>query len=89
MKKKTLDKQRQHVILLMEVMMTKVFKACFALAVFILSYFFGYATIAMVHTNFLQPGQPEQTLSSEELTRAFESERQDATPWETCEQEVE
>jgi hypothetical protein len=89
MKKKTLDKQRHHVILLMEVMMTKVFKACFALAVFILSYFFGYATVAMVHTNFLQPGQPEQTVSFEELAKAFDEERESATPWETCEQEAE
>jgi len=88
MKKKTLDKQRQHVILLMEVMMTKVFKACFTFAIFIGFYFFGYATVAMVHTHFLQPGQPEQTVSFEELIKAFESERQDATPWETCEQEA-
>ena len=89
MKKKTLDKQRQHVILLMEVMMTKVFKACFTFAIFIGFYFFGYATVAMVHTHFLQPDVPEQTVNFEELAKAFDEQREAATPLETCEQEVE
>tara|TARA_R100000234_G_scaffold45569_1_gene27257 strand:- start:777 stop:998 length:222 start_codon:yes stop_codon:yes gene_type:complete len=73
----------------MEVMMTKVFKLCFTLAVFIGFYFFGYVTTALVHTHFFQPDVPEQTVSFEELAKAFESERQEATPWETCEQEAE
>ena len=69
--------------------MTKVFKACFTFAIFIGFYFFGYTTVAMVHTHFLQSDQPEQTVSIEELVRAFDEQREDATPWETCEQEAE
>ena len=68
--------------------MTKVFKVCFTLAVFIGFYFFGYVTTAVVHTHFFQPDVPEQTVSFKELARAFESEHQEATPWETCEQEA-
>tara|TARA_R100001510_G_C7635074_1_gene193377 strand:+ start:980 stop:1240 length:261 start_codon:yes stop_codon:yes gene_type:complete len=85
MKKKTLDKQYQHVILLMEVMMTKVFKVCFTLAIVVGFYFFGYATTAIVHEHFLLSDVPEQTVSFEELTKAFESERQDDIQSEICE----
>jgi Ca2+/H+ antiporter len=73
----------------MEVMMTKVFKVCFTLAVFIGFYFFGYVTTAVVHTHFFQPEFPEQTLSIEEMAAAFAEHHADATFWETCEQEVE
>jgi len=69
--------------------MTKVFKACFTFAIFIGFYFFGYATVAMVHTHFLQPDIPEQTVNFEELAKAFDEQREAATPLETCEQEVE
>ena len=69
--------------------MTKVFKACFTFAIFIGFYFFGYTTVAMVHTHFLQPDVPEQTVSFKELSKAFDEQRESATPLETCEQEVE
>ena len=68
--------------------MTKVFKVCFTLAIVVGFYFFGYATTAIVHKHLLQPDLPKQTVSFEELTKAFESERQGPTPWETCEQEA-
>ena len=61
--------------------MTKVFKACFTFAIFIGFYFFGYATVAI-----MQPEQPEQSVSIEELVRAFDEQHEGATPWETCEQ---
>jgi len=69
--------------------MTKVFKACFTLAIVVGFYCFGYTTTALVHTYFFQPDVPEQTVSFEELAKAFESERQEVTSWETCEQEAE
>ena len=72
----------------MEVMMTKVFKICFALAVFIAFYFIGYAATAVVHTHLFEPELPEQTLSIDELAAAFAERHPDATPWETCEQEA-
>ena len=68
--------------------MTKVFKACFTFAIFIGFYFFGYATVAIMHTHFLQPDQPEQSVSIEELVKAFDEQHEGATPWETCEQEA-
>ena len=68
--------------------MTKVFKVCFTLAVFIGFYFFGYVTTAVVHTHFFQPELPEQTLSIEEMAAAFAEHHADATFWETCEQEA-
>ena len=65
--------------------MTKVFKVCFTLAVFIGFYFFGYVTTAVVHTHFFQPDVPEQNVSFEELAKAFESEHQDDMQSEICE----
>ena len=69
--------------------MTKVFKACFTFAVFIGFYFLGYATTAVVHTHFLKPTMPEQTLSIQELSTAFAEQHSNAASWETCEQEAE
>ncbi len=68
--------------------MTNVLKACFALAVFIGFYFLGYVTMLLVHTHFVRPDLPEQTLSIEELSAAFAEQHPGATPWETCEQEA-
>ena len=65
--------------------MTKVFKVCFTLAIVVGFYFFGYATTAIVHEHFLLSDVPEQTVSFEELTKAFESERQDDIQSEICE----
>jgi len=74
---------------MMEVMMSKVFKICFGLAMFVVFYFIGWVATATIHSYFAPADVPEQTLSIEELASAFEQQHENATPWETCEQEVE
>jgi len=69
--------------------MSKVFKVCFGLAIFVVSYFIGWVTTATIHSHFAVADVPEQTLSIEELASAFEQQRESAASWETCEQEVE
>ena len=69
--------------------MSKVFKICFGLAIFVVFYFIGWMETATIHSYFAPADVPEQTLSIEELAFAFEQQHENATPWETCEQEVE
>mgnify|MGYP003632276236 CR=1 FL=1 len=65
--------------------MTKMFKACFALTVLVVSYFVGYAGITTIHTQFFQPPPPaEQSFSMEELAEALNAERAATSHGETC-----
>jgi hypothetical protein len=43
----------------------------------------------IIYTEFFQEPAPTQTITIEELVRAYEAEFPHATPWETCEQEAE
>ena len=68
--------------------MSRLFKVCFALAVVLVFYFVGYAGAGIIHTQFFQAQPTTQTITVEELVEAYAAEYPDATPWETCEQEV-
>lgn len=67
--------------------MSKLFKACFGLAIFIAFYIFGYSGTALIHGTFFQP-QPTQEIDIGVLVELYSQRHPDATPWETCEQEV-
>jgi hypothetical protein len=71
----------------MEVMMSRLFKVCFALAVFVVFYFVGYAGAGIIHSSLAQP-EPVSQDSLELLANWHSQQFPDATPWETCEQEV-
>jgi len=75
------------VILSMEVMMSRLFKLCFALAVFMFFYVVGYAGMATIHNAFVQP-EPVANTSLDMLSKWHSEQYPDATPWETCEQEA-
>ena len=67
--------------------MSRLFKMCFGLAVFIFFYVVGYAGMLMIHGMFMQP-EPSPDTSLEALSRWHSQQYPDATPWETCEQEA-
>ena len=70
-------------------MMSKLFKACFGLAIFITFYFFGYVGTALIHGSLFTPAEPEEEVASlETLAELYSQRHPNATPWETCEQEV-
>jgi hypothetical protein len=71
-----------------EVIMSRLFKVCFALAVVVVFYFVGYVGTRIIHAQFFQPTPTTQTITIEELVEAYKAEYPDATPWETCEQEA-
>jgi len=50
-------------------------------------YIFGYSGTALVHGTFFQP-QPTQEIGIAGLAEFYAQQHPDATPWETCEQEV-
>jgi len=67
--------------------MSKLFKACFGLVIFMAFYIFGYSGTALIHGTFFQP-QPTQKVDIGVLAELYSQRHPDATPWETCEQEV-
>jgi hypothetical protein len=67
--------------------MSKLFKACFGLVIFMAFYIFGYSGTALIHGTFFQP-QPTQEIDIAGLAEFYAQQHPDATPWETCEQEV-
>jgi len=67
--------------------MSKLFKACFGLVIFMAFYIFGYSGTALIHGTFLQP-QPIQEIDIGVLAELYSQRHPDATPWETCEQEI-
>ena len=68
--------------------MSRLFKVCFALAMFVVFYFIGYAGAGLIHSSVAQ-SEPVSENSLELLTNWYSQQFSDATPWETCEQEVE
>jgi hypothetical protein len=70
-------------------MMTRLFKVCFALTIFITFYFFGYVGAALIHGLLRTPEEPvEEVAGLETLAELYSQRHPYATPWETCEQEV-
>jgi len=67
--------------------MSKLFKACFGTVIFIAFYIFGYSGTALIHGTFFQP-QPTQEIDIGVLAELYSQRHPDATPWETCEQEI-
>lgn len=68
--------------------MSKLFKLCFMFVFFMIFYVVGYAGMAILHSVFSQPETVSET-SLEMLSKWHSEQYQDATPWETCEQEAE
>jgi hypothetical protein len=69
--------------------MDKLFNALAGAAILVASYYVGYSITMIIYTEFFQEPAPTQTITIEELVRAYETEFPDTTPWETCEQEAE
>ena len=69
--------------------MDKLFNVLAIATILVAFYFVGYSITMIIYTEFFQEPAPTQTITIEELVRAYETEFPGATPWETCEQETE
>jgi hypothetical protein len=69
--------------------MDKLFNVLATATILVAFYFVGYSITMIIYTEFFQEPAPTQTITIEELVRAYETEFPAATPWETCEQETE
>lgn len=68
--------------------MSRLFKACFTLVMFVAFYFIGCAGAGLIHNGVAQ-SEPVSENSLELLANWHSQQFPDATPWETCEQEIE